>query len=231
MSFLYLRPGDRIVFPDPRGASREGLLAIGGDLSPRRLLTAYALGIFPWFSDDALPEWWSPDPRAVIPVDDVHVSRSLARRLRRGEFRLSWNEAFDDVLDACATENRDGTWILPSMVSAYRLLHRLGHAHSLEVWMDGALAGGIYGVHLGGLFAGESMFHRRTDASKIALVACVRSVAAAGIRLFDVQMSTPHLTSLGAVEWPRSRYLDELERIRELPVQLGELIPDWRERD
>lgn len=203
-------------------------MAIGGDLSPRRVLTAYALGIFPWFNDDALPEWWSPDPRAVIPVDGVHVSRSLARRLRRGDFRLSWNEAFDQVIDACAEERREGTWILPSMRSAYRLLNRLGHAHSLEVWMDGALAGGIYGVHVGGLFAGESMFHRRTDASKIALLACVRSVARAGIELFDVQLPTPHLASMGAVTWSRDRYIDEVERVRELDVSLAGLVPDWR---
>lgn len=218
---LFLEPGDPLVFPDPREADDEGLVAIGGDLASDRLLAAYGRGIFPWFDVDTPPLWWSPDPRTVLPRDRLRVSRSLRRTWRRRDWRLTWNAAFDRVMLECGRRRRGGTWIVPAMRKAYGELHRLGHAHSLEVWEADALIGGIYGVQCGGLFAAESMFHRRTDASKIALVACVQTVCAAGIELFDVQMTTSHLLSMGAVEWPRGAYLDEVMRVRDLAVDLS----------
>lgn len=225
MTFLFLQPGDPVVFPDPRGADEDGLLAMGGDLSPRRVLAAYSMGIFPWFDDETLPLWWSPDPRTVIPVDGLHVSRSLGRRIRRGEFRVTWDQAFDRVIRACAELREQGTWIVEDMQQAFLRLHDLGHAHSIEVWYGEQLAGGLYGIHVGGLFAAESKFHRRTDASKLALVAAVRSLAARGVELFDVQFLTPHLGTMGAAEWTRDRYLDELARVRDKQVDLTGLEP------
>ena len=229
MQPLYLQPGGPLVFPDPRRADREGLVAVGGDLSVERLLLAYGSGIFPWYETGVPPLWWSPDPRAVLPRTGVHVSRSLLRRLRRGGFDLTWNRAFRAVMHACAEDRAGGTWILPEMIEAYGALHAAGHAHSLEVWEEGRLIGGLYGVQVGALFAAESMFHRRTDASKVALVACARSVAAAGIDLFDVQMLTSHLARFGAVEWPRDAYLRAVARAREERVDLRALVPDWAE--
>jgi leucyl/phenylalanyl-tRNA--protein transferase len=224
---VFLPPGAPIWFPDPREADLDGLVAVGADLSPDRILHAYDQGIFPWFDEDVPPLWWSPDPRAVIPVDRVHVSRRLARRLGRERFRFSWDAAFGEVLRACAADRDEGTWLVPEMIEAYDRLHALGHAHSLEVWRGDELVGGIYGVQRGGLFAGESMFHRVTDASKAALVACVRSVASRGVVLFDVQMETPHLISMGARVWSRERYLDELLQARDMEVDLSCVEPRW----
>lgn len=224
---VFLAPGAPLWFPDPRLADADGLVAVGADLAPERLLHAYAHGIFPWYDEEVPPLWWSPDPRAVLPVDGVHVSRRLARRLRQGRFAFSWDADFGAVLRACAADRDEGTWLVPEMVDAYERLHELGHAHSLEVWLGDELVGGIYGVHVGGLFAAESMFHRVTDASKAALVACVRSVAARGVRLFDVQLETPHLASMGAVHWPRARYLGELALVRALGVDLAGVEPCW----
>ena len=217
---IYLEPGGPLVFPDPRHADGEGLVAVGGDLSADRLLLAYGLGIFPWYDEDLPPLWWSPDPRAVLTQESLHVSRRLGRRLRAGGFELSWNRAFHAVVERCSVRPSDRTWILPEMQEAYGGLHGSGHAHSLEVWIDGELAGGLYGVQRGGLFAAESMFHAVTDASKIALVAAVRSLFEAGIEVFDVQMLTPHLESMGALARSRDCYLRAVERVRDKSVDL-----------
>jgi leucyl/phenylalanyl-tRNA--protein transferase len=203
---VLLLPGGPIAFPDPEQADDDGLLAIGGDLSRERLLHAYDHGIFPWFDEGVPPLWWSPNPRAVIEPGGVHVSRSLRRVLRSDRFTVTWNRAFEAVMRSCG-DRPGGTWILPEMIEAYTALHRAGDAYSIEVWEEGELAGGLYGVQRGALFAAESMFHRSTDASKVALVYAVRSLFAAGIMLFDVQLLTSHLASMGASEISRSSYL------------------------
>ena len=187
----------------------NGLIAIGGDLSPKRLLAAYQLGIFPWFSDDQPILWWSPDPRMVLFPDELKISRSLARRLRKPDYEMRFDTAFRDVIQACATITRkeqDGTWIVPEILEAYCLLHELGHAHSVETWMDGQLVGGIYGVAIGRMFYGESMFHRKTDASKLAFVHLVWHLKQNNFGMMDCQMKTSHLASLGAREISRSEF-------------------------
>ncbi|MGL6097580.1 MAG: leucyl/phenylalanyl-tRNA--protein transferase [Fimbriiglobus sp.] len=201
----------------PEKADAEGLVGVGGDLKPATLVAAYADGVFPWFGPGDPFLWWSPDPRGVIEPDGLHVSRSLARTIRSGKFRVTANAAFGDVMRGCA-ENRDGgTWITDEILAAYEELHRLGHAHSVEVWVSGkdgsepTLAGGIYGVSVGGLFAGESMFHTVTDASKVALASLVARLNERGYVLFDVQMVTEHTTRMGAVEIPRRDYLRRLK--------------------
>ena len=200
-------PGRGVQFPNPEDFDDEGLIAVGGDLSPERLLSACQSGIFPWFSEGVPPLWWSPNPRAVIEPEELHISRSMRRLLQRGTYRLSVNTAFASVMRGCAEEREDGTWILPEMLDAYSCLHRLGHAHSIEVWSQDELVGGLYGVQRGGLFAAESMFHRSSNASKVALVGAVRGFGRMGMRLFDVQFVTEHLKSLGAKEMSRSDYL------------------------
>jgi leucyl/phenylalanyl-tRNA--protein transferase len=220
---LLLAPGGPLVFPDPARADSEGLLAVGGDLSPERLLLAYDHAIFPWYSEGLPPMWWSPDPRALFEPAKLHVSRSMQRELKRGHFEVSFDRAFGSVLRECGREREGGTWLLPEMIDAYEELHALGHAHSVEVWVDGVLAGGLYGVHRGGLFAAESMFHRVTNASKVAVIAAVRSAFAAGVELFDVQFLTPHLESLGAFEVSRSEYLGRLSSVRHKAVDLSGL--------
>lgn len=198
-------------FPDPRSAPRDGPLAWGGDLEPATLLDAYARGIFPWPAPDGTVFWWSPDPRAVIPLDGLHVSRTLLRTLRSGRFRTTRDEAFPAVVAACGDRPGDGTWITAGMAAAYTRLHDLGHAHSVEVWdPTGELVGGVYGVVRGAAFMGESMFHRTSDASKVALVALVEHLRARAFTLFDVQLPTPHLARMGAVELARDVYLDRL---------------------
>jgi leucyl/phenylalanyl-tRNA--protein transferase len=194
----------------PDQAGPDGLVGVGGDLSPATLLAAYRDGVFPWFNDGDPILWWSPDPRAVIPMDGLHVSRSLARRLRRGDFTITANRDFPGVIHGCATGRAEGTWITAEMVAAYVRLHRLGHAHSVEVWRGEELVGGVYGVAVGGLFAGESMFHRATDASKVALVGLVERLRAGGFTLFDIQMRTDHTARMGAVEVSRAEYLPQL---------------------
>jgi leucyl/phenylalanyl-tRNA--protein transferase len=198
-----------ISFPDPASADAEGLISIGGDLSPRRLLTAYRQGIFPYYDNSMPILWWSPDPRAVLELDGLHVSRRLARTVRSGKFFVTFDQAFSRVIRACA-DREEGTWITPAMIAAYTELHRLGHVHSVEVWQDGELAGGIYGVALGGLFAGESMFTRRRDGSKVALVHLVEHLRQRGFTLFDVQYLNDHTASLGATEIRRRTYLARL---------------------
>ncbi|MBI2964125.1 MAG: leucyl/phenylalanyl-tRNA--protein transferase [Deltaproteobacteria bacterium] len=195
--------------PDPRTALPNGLLACGGDLEPGTLLAAYRAGIFPWPDHDGRLLWWSPDPRAVLPLEGFHESRSLRRRRRRAGFQVTLDHACDEVLAGCA-DRPGGTWISAEMRAAYLALHDLGWVHSAEVWSEERLVGGLYGVAIGGLFAAESMFHRATDASKIALAAVVERLRARGFSLLDVQFLTPHLASLGAREIPRREYLAAL---------------------
>ncbi|HUH06644.1 MAG TPA: leucyl/phenylalanyl-tRNA--protein transferase [Egibacteraceae bacterium] len=207
-------------FPDPRDGPPDAPLAQGGDLACDTLIDAYAHGIFPWPSGDAL-YWWSPDPRAVLPLDGLRVSRSLRRTLASGALRCTLDRAFEGVIAGCADRPGDQTWITPAMMSAYRRLHDAGHAHSIEVWdRAGQLCGGLYGVALGGAFMGESMFHRVPDASKAALVDLVERLRAGGFSLLDVQLPTPHLASLGAIEMARSAFLDRLGEALGLPATL-----------
>ena len=201
------RLDDRLWFPDPHQARFDGLVAVGGDFSVERLLLAYRSGIFPWTA--APLTWWSPDPRAVFDLDRFHVSRSLQRSLRQGEFEVSFDRDFPAVIRACAEVPRaeGATWITPEFIAAYVALHRAGHAHSVEVRRAGELVGGVYGVTVGGLFAGESMFHRVTDASKVALVHLVKRLRERGFILFDTQMVTPVTQAMGAAEISRDEYL------------------------
>lgn len=189
--------------------SPNGLLAAGGDLSPERLLAAYSRGIFPWFSEGEPILWWSPDPRMVLFPEALKVSRSLAKTLRNKPYEVRADTAFREVMRACAMAPRDGqygTWINPPMITAYTRLHRMGYAHSIETWMGGELAGGLYGVALGGMFFGESMFSLQTDASKIALAYLARQLQAWDYGMIDCQMSTAHLASLGAREVSRGEF-------------------------
>ncbi|QEH38498.1 Leucyl/phenylalanyl-tRNA--protein transferase [Aquisphaera giovannonii] len=207
------RLGPEPIFPPPALADPEGILAIGGDLEPGRLLAAYREGIFPWYEAGGPILWWSPDPRAVLFLDELKVSRRLARTIRSGRFETRHDTAFAAVIRACAEASRpgeDGTWITAEMQRAYIRLHELGHAHSTEAWRDGKLVGGIYGVRVGRCFCGESMFHAETDASKVALVALVGRLKAEGVTMMDCQVASGHMLSLGAREIPRRRFLEEL---------------------
>jgi leucyl/phenylalanyl-tRNA--protein transferase len=206
-------------FPDVRQHEDDDVVGMGADLDPATLLAAYRRGLFPMPGDPRMPMlWWSPDPRGVLPLDGLRVSRSLRASVRRMEVRV--DTAFDQVIRACADPARDSGWITEEIIAGYTELHRLGWAHSVETWQDGRLVGGLYGVATGGLFAGESMFHRVTDASKVALVGLVDLLRDehAQQRVLDVQWSTPHLASLGVVEVPRSTYLDLLETALRLPL-------------
>lgn len=204
-------------FPDPSRAlaNPNGLLAFGGDLAPQRLIAAYSLGIFPWYSEGDPLLWWSPDPRCVFATDAVHVSRSLARALRRSSWEWSMDHAFETVLQGCAgpRHGQSGTWITPDMAVAYTRLHRLGVAHSLEIWEGDEIVGGIYGIAVGCLFSAESMFSRRGNASKAALVALARCLRERGFPMIDAQVPNPHLLSMGARLVPRREYLAELRRL------------------
>ncbi|MFM7101920.1 MAG: leucyl/phenylalanyl-tRNA--protein transferase [Verrucomicrobiota bacterium] len=208
------------VFP-PASSAVDGLVAIGGDLGVERLLVAYREGIFPWSADPIT--WWSPDPRAIFEFDQVHVPRSLRRTLRRQPFRLTLNRAFRAVMESCAAVPRRGgsTWITPGLVEAYVRLHGHGHAHSIECWQGDCLVGGLYGVAVGGLFAGESMFHRVDDASKVALVTLLAHLRTRGYRLFDTQMLTETTRQIGAREVSRAEYLQRLRRALEVPCTFG----------
>ncbi len=226
-------------FPDPATAGPDGLVGIGADLEPATLLDAYRQGIFPWPHPGAPLPWFSPDPRGVIPLDGLVVSRSLRAQLRRSGWETTVDRGFAAVLAGCADrpggrpprgsggrrpsppDGEGGTWITPPMRAAYQRLHDLGHAHSLEVWAGGELVGGLYGVGVGGVFTGESMFHLASDASKVALVDLVARLAEAGGQLIDVQMVTPHLASLGARDLPRDQFLELLARVRDQPVRLA----------
>jgi leucyl/phenylalanyl-tRNA---protein transferase len=224
---VIFRLDDRLVFPDPARAERSGLLAVGGDLRPKRLLLAYASGIFPWYSEGLPILWHSPDPRMVLRAHEIHVGRSLAKDIRRGAYEIRLDTAFREVIEACAATPRpdqDGTWITSEMLEAYVELHRLGFAHSAEAFHDGALVGGLYGVSLGAAFFGESMFAHAPDASKIAFATLVRQLERWGITLVDCQVKTAHLTRFGATEWPRARFLEALEAALEVPTRKG----PWR---
>jgi leucyl/phenylalanyl-tRNA---protein transferase len=217
-------------FPDPATAGEDGLVGIGADLEPATLVDAYRRGIFPWPHPGAPLPWFSPDPRGVIPLEGLAVSRSLRARLRRSGWETTVDRAFAAVLAGCADRpgpiREGGTWITPPMRAAYQRLHDLGHAHSLEVWDGAELVGGLYGVGVGGVFTGESMFHVASDASKVALVDLTARLAEAGGCLIDVQMVTPHLASLGARDVPRAEFLARLARVRDLPVRLaGDRLP------
>lgn len=223
----------RVHFPPLENASEDGLLMLGGELSPEWLLEAYRRGIFPWpislhsgSGPTKLLAWWSPDPRAVLELNEFHCSRRLTQRLRQRRFRVTCNQAFREVIVACAgpRKNDYGTWITPPLLEAYCRLHRRGHAHSIEIWNDDQLVGGVYGVSLGGMFAGESMFHRATDASKIALYYLVQHLQARGYVLFDIQQWTPHTGSLGAREIPRRQFLHRLRHALSLPVTFGDRL-------
>lgn len=225
MSSFYRLPGGDVValeehtpFPPLQAALQHpnGLLAIGGDLTPQRLLDAYARGIFPWFSPGEPVLWWSPDPRMVMFPEELKISRSLSKRLRKTDYEIRFDSAFREVMLACSQaprEGQNGTWIVPDMIDAYCRLHELGYAHSAETWIDGELAGGLYGVKLGRMFYGESMFHRVTDASKIAFVHLVRRLQQQGVGMIDCQMHTSHLASLGAREIPRHEFSHKLTEL------------------
>jgi leucyl/phenylalanyl-tRNA--protein transferase len=212
-------------FPPLATAQKEpnGLLAVGGDLSPRRLLDAYRRGIFPWYSEGDPILWWSPDPRMVLFPTELRVTRSLAKTLRNKAHEVRFDTAFDAVMRGCAAPRpgQGGTWIGPEMRTAYRKLHDLGYAHSAETWIDGELAGGLYGVAIGGVFFGESMFSRARDASKIALVGLVRRLAAEGFGIIDCQMHTAHLESLGAREIPRAEFARRVKDLVDYPRTPG----------
>jgi len=205
---------NRIEFPDPRQVNTDGLLAIGGNLEPETLLAAYGRGIFPWYGEGQPLLWWSPDPRMVLFPAEFHCSKRLVRRMRQNIYTVSFNRAFDAVIDSCATFPRrgeSGTWILPDMIAAYRRLHLLGHAHSVEVWGGDELVGGLYGVLLKRVFFAESMFSRRTDASKIALAALCERALREEWRLIDCQFYTDYLHSLGAREISRDGFMQLLK--------------------
>lgn len=208
-------------FPDVNLALREpdGLLALGGDLSPGRLLAAYRKGIFPWYNEGQPILWWSPDPRAVLFPSRVKISRSLHRTLKQGRYRVTMDQAFRSVMEGCAEPRNGvpGTWITRAMIEAYTELHKRGFAHSIETWRDGRLMGGLYGVALGRVFFGESMFSRSPDASKVALVSLARQLAAWGYGLIDCQIYTEHLASLGAETIPREIFTRFLEQWAEQP--------------
>ncbi len=228
MSERYLQlPGGRIrvlgpdlTFPPVEQALDDpnGLLAIGGDLSPQRLLAAYRHGIFPWFSTGQPILWWSPAPRMVLYPQELNISRSMRKRLKQQDYEVRYNTAFREVMQACAETVRpdqDGTWISGPMIEAYATLQELGHALSAETWIDGQLAGGLYGVRIGRMFFGESMFHRVSNASKIAFIHLVQELQRQGCGLIDCQMHTSHLASLGAREIPRREFCRQLAELIE----------------
>lgn len=218
---------DNMVFPPPDYADASGLIAVGGDLSCERLLEAYRVGIFPWYSEDQPILWWSPDPRMVLHLDDFKITRSLRKTLKKGLFKVTFDRVFEDVIAACAAaprEEQQGTWITKEMQDAYIELHGLGYAHSVETWFEGKLVGGLYGVSLGKAFFGESMFHHKTDASKVALAMLVERLKAWGFRFIDAQMTTEHLLSLGAQELSRRIFLKQLQAALRHPTKRGK----WR---
>lgn len=220
------RLDERLVFP-PVEHAEDGLLAVGGDLRPERLVLAYTKGIFPWYSRGQPILWHSPDPRMVLRAEGLHVPKSLAKTLRQGTFTFSLDTSFAEVIEQCARTKRAGqgeTWITADMKRAYLGLHRKGLAHSVEAWRDGSLAGGLYGVSLGAVFFGESMFTKVPDASKAAFVTLVRQLVAWGITLVDSQVFTPHLARFGATEWPRRQYLQALRQALRHPTREGR----WR---
>jgi leucyl/phenylalanyl-tRNA--protein transferase len=204
---------DALLFPSPEQASEEGIVAVGGDLKPERVMLAYRKGIFPWFESDDFLLWWSPDPRMVLFPDQVKISKSMRAVLRKKQFEVTFNKAFDDVVEACAKVKRfgqNGTWITPGLMEVYSTLHTQGHAHSVEVWEEGVLVGGLYGIDLGTVFCGESMFSKANNASKVALISLAKELKKNKYELIDCQVPTQHLASMGAESIPRSEFLTYL---------------------
>lgn len=223
-SFPYLKEHQRVVFPPADQADPNGLVAVGGNLSPGVLLSAYTQGVFPWYSEDEPLLWWSPDPRFVLFPRELHVPKSLRRVLNKNRFRFTLDHAFEEVITACSVAPRrgqGGTWITDDMITGYHRLHALGYAHSLEVWDGEKLAGGLYGVSLGGMFFGESMFARVSDASKAGFVTLVRVLEERGFDCIDCQMYTSHLDRFGARDFPRSAFLELLGRSLERATVKG----------
>jgi leucyl/phenylalanyl-tRNA---protein transferase len=219
MSVYFLE--EEIRFPHPSLADKDGLLAIGGDLSPERLLLAYANGIFPWFDEDSAILWWSPDPRMILVPSEFKRSKSLLQTIRRGSMETRFDEDFHGVISACAVtgdRGQEGTWITEDMIAAYEQLHEMGYAHSVETYMHGELVGGLYGISLGKAFFGESMFFRERDASKIALAALVDRMLEWDFHFIDAQQRTDHLRSLGARSFPREEFLTMLENALSYPT-------------
>lgn len=222
MPITQLHP-DSVAFPPVEHALKDpnGLLALGGDLSPERLMSAYQNGIFPWFSPDDPILWWSPDPRAILIPQELHVSRSMKKFLRQTQLQVTINMAFDRVIAACANERNEGTWIVPPIQHSYVQLYNHGMAHSVEVWQDAELVGGLYGVEQGSVFCGESMFSRRDNASKLALYALCQHFVNYGGKLIDCQILNDHTESLGAKDILRSDYLHLLHKLQhqQLPIE------------
>jgi len=215
---------DKIEFPPPQLASRHGLLAVGGDLSRKRLLLAYRMGIFPWFSNDEPIMWWSPDPRLVLYPREIKISKTLKKIIKKNAFKVTMDLAFNEVINHCADvrlKKDQGTWIVKEMMDAYCRLHESGFAHSVEAWHQGELAGGLYGVSLGKCFFGESMFTRISNASNVALVKLVEYLNALSFDMIDCQIPTNHLVRFGAKEVPRDRFLAQLEKSLEFPTKKG----------
>ena len=215
---------DEIVFPSPYLASKEGLLAVGGDLSKNRLLTAYRMGIFPWFSDGEPILWWSPDPRLVLYPEKIKISKTLRKIIKKKMFHVTMDSAFTQVINQCAQvrlKNNQRTWIVKDMIDAYCELHESGFAHSVEAWHEGELVGGLYGISLGRCFFGESMFTRTSNASNVALIKLVEHLASLSFDLIDCQITTEHLIRFGAREIPRVRFLEQLEASLEVPTLQG----------
>jgi leucyl/phenylalanyl-tRNA---protein transferase len=215
---------DKIAFPPAHLASKEGLLAVGGDLSRKRLLHAYRMGIFPWFSDDEPILWWSPDPRLVLYPHEIKISKTLKKIIRKGVFKVTMDTAFAQVITQCAQirlQNNQGTWIVEDMIHAYCKLHETGVAHSVEAWYQGELAGGLYGVSLGKCFFGESMFTRISNASNVALVKLVEYLNALSFDMIDCQLTTQHLLRFGAREIPRVKFLKQLEKSLKASTKKG----------
>lgn len=206
-----------IEFPKPHLALEEpdGLLAVGGDLHPDRLLAAYKQGIFPWFSDDQPILWWSPNPRCILLPEQLVISRSMKKVIKRGDYQVTINQAFSEVMQHCAAprDDQNGTWITSEMHHAYSNLHQQGHAHSAECWYQGELVGGLYGIAIGRVFFGESMFSKRSNASKTAFITLVQQLISWDYQLIDCQVHTNHLESLGAIEIPRELFLQQLNRL------------------
>ena len=201
---------DALLFPSPEQASAEGIVAVGGDLQPERVMLAYRKGIFPWFESDDFLLWWSPDPRMVLFPDQLKISKSMRTILRKKRFEVTFNKAFDQVVQACAKVKRfgqNGTWITPGLMEVYSTLHTQGHAHSVEVWEEGSLVGGLYGIDLGTVFCGESMFSKSSNASKVALIFLVKELKKNKYELIDCQVPTQHLASMGAEPISRTKFL------------------------
>ena len=220
---IYRLSDTGVAFPDPFDAEPDGLLAVGGDLTPHRLVAAYCAGIFPWYHENSPPLWWAPDPRCILLPHEFHLPRSLARTLKRETLTFSFDRAFPEVIRACAGPRGDynGTWLLPEMIEAYITLHKLGLAHSVEAWHNGGLTGGLYGISLGAAFFGESMFFREPDASKAAFAWLIANLRAAAFSLIDCQQVTHNLLRFGAKPVPRVEFMELLNRALEAPLRRG----------